>query len=193
MKKKRQLIITAILMLFVLTAAGCGNDKEDQLEEEVARLEQQVNDLQKENDLKKETNLQTQTEAQTEAQKQSETQMETKSDELTNTEAVTEGTKQEQTDFATLESEVNAQVEKAAAEVVDSEESKKVEQYFSIKREIEQLDQKLDMHDDYLESQYHQKSLTFEELKSQERALDTLENKLDEAEDQLEIRFGIDD
>ena len=68
-----------------------------------------------------------------------------------------------------------------------------MEQFFSLKQEANQIDNELERHEDELERQYRNGSLTRDEFRTNERELDHLEDLLDAAEDQIEYVFGIDD
>lgn len=76
--------------------------------------------------------------------------------------------------------------------VPDGEEERK-NQFFNIKEELNSLEDQLDMYDDYLDAQYRQGNISYDDYKKWERKLDELENKLDAAEDKLERMFGIED
>lgn len=65
--------------------------------------------------------------------------------------------------------------------------------YLSVKKEIDQLDDKMDLSDDQLEADYHAGTITVEQYQTQEREQNILEDQLEQAENALEARFGIDD
>ncbi|WP_088293008.1 hypothetical protein [Bacillus mycoides] len=65
--------------------------------------------------------------------------------------------------------------------------------YLAAKKEIDQLDDKIDLSDDQLEADYHAGTITVEQYQIQEREQDILEDQLEQAENALEARFGIDD
>ncbi|UYX50004.1 hypothetical protein M3Y14_15545 [Bacillus thuringiensis] len=65
--------------------------------------------------------------------------------------------------------------------------------YLVAKKEIDQLDDKIDLSDDQLEAGYHAGTITVEQYQIQEREQDILEDQLEHAENALEARFGIDD
>ena len=68
-----------------------------------------------------------------------------------------------------------------------------MEQFFSLKKEENEIDDALDLHEDELEYLYRNNFLTREEYKKSERELEKLEDRLDDAEDHLEYTFGIND
>lgn len=65
--------------------------------------------------------------------------------------------------------------------------------YLSVKKEIDQLDDKMDLSDDQLEADYHAGTIPVEQYQTQEREQNILEDQLEQAENALEARFGIDD
>ncbi|MBK5492267.1 hypothetical protein [Bacillus sp. TH13] len=65
--------------------------------------------------------------------------------------------------------------------------------YLAAKKEIDQLDEKIDLSDNQLEADYHAGTITVEQYQTQEREHDILEDQLEQAENALEARFGIDD
>ncbi|MBE7105112.1 hypothetical protein FT637_19330 [Bacillus cereus] len=65
--------------------------------------------------------------------------------------------------------------------------------YLAAKKEIDQLDEKIDLSDDQLEAGYHAGTITVEQYQIQEREQDILEDQLEQAENALEARFGIND
>lgn len=65
--------------------------------------------------------------------------------------------------------------------------------FFDLKSELDALENELDSHENYLEAQYRQDIITYEECRSQEKELEKLENDLENAEDCLEMKFRIDD
>lgn len=66
-------------------------------------------------------------------------------------------------------------------------------QYFNLKKELNSVEEQLDVYDDYLDSQYQQGTLSREDYKKWEQKLDEAEDKIDAAEDKLERTFGIKD
>lgn len=88
---------------------------------------------------------------------------------------------------------VDAYVEKAKAASPSGDASADMEQFFSLKQEEKQIDDKLDVHEDELEYLYRNNSLTRDEYTKMERELEQLEDKLDDVEDRLEFMYGIDD
>lgn len=64
-------------------------------------------------------------------------------------------------------------------------------QYLSFLREIEQLEDAIDLLENQVEADYRIGRITWEEYRNIDRILDSLDDQLDRAEDILEINFGI--
>lgn len=105
------------------------------------------------------------------------------------TQAAANDTKQIQ-DF---KNEVAAIVEKANNTKPVGAKEENLNTYLATKKEIDQLDDKIDLSDNQLEADYRTGTITIEQYKAQEREHDILEDQLEKAENALEARFGIDD
>ncbi|MBF7155901.1 hypothetical protein ABEX39_26720 [Bacillus albus] len=105
------------------------------------------------------------------------------------TQAAANDTKQIQ-DF---KNEVAAIVEKANNTKPVGAKEENLNTYLATKKEIDQLDDKIDLSDNQLEADYHAGTITIEQYKAQEKEYDILEDQLEQAENALEARFGIDD
>ncbi|MGM2820629.1 hypothetical protein [Bacillus cereus group sp. Bce001] len=105
------------------------------------------------------------------------------------TQAAANDTKQIQ-DF---KNEVAAIVEKANNTKPVGAKEENLNTYLATKKEIDQLDDKIDLSDNQLEADYRAGTITIEQYKAQEREHDILEDQLEQAENALEARFGIDD
>ncbi|EEM95497.1 hypothetical protein ACFVXR_05665 [Bacillus thuringiensis] len=101
----------------------------------------------------------------------------------------TNDTKQTQ-DF---KNEVTSIVEKANNTKPVGAKEENLNTYLAAKKEIDQLDEKIDLSDNQLEADYHAGTITVEQYQTQEREHDILEDQLEQAENALEARFGIDD
>ena len=101
----------------------------------------------------------------------------------------TNDTKQTQ-DF---KNEVTSIVEKANNTKPVGAKEENLNTYLAAKKEIDQLDDKIDLSDNQLEADYHAGTITVEQYQTQEREHDILEDQLEQAENALEARFGIDD
>ncbi len=105
------------------------------------------------------------------------------------TEPATNDTKQIQ-DF---KNEVSSIIEKANNTKPVGTKEDDLNTYLAAKKEIDQLDDKIDLSDNQLEADYRAGTITVEQYQTQEREQDILEDQLEHAENALEARFGIDD
>jgi len=101
----------------------------------------------------------------------------------------TNDTKQTQ-DF---KNEVTSIVEKANNTKPVGAKEENLNTYLAAKKEIDQLDEKIDLSDNQLEADYHAGTITVEQYQTQEREHDILEDQLEQAENALEARFGIEE
>ena len=101
----------------------------------------------------------------------------------------TNDTKQTQ-DF---KNEVTSIVEKANNTKPVGAKEENLNTYLAAKKEIDQLDDKIDLSDNQLEADYHAGTITVEQYQTQEKEHDILEDQLEQAENALEARFGIED
>lgn len=181
MKKRNLLIIAGLMSALLLT--GCQSNGENSetaaLKQQIAQLEQQVASLEQQN-----TPEPTDDTAKADAQ---ESAAPDTADASSGNAATTTRTMEE------LTAMVDSFAEKADAAAPSGTNSENLEQFFSLKQEEKQIDNELDIHENELEAEYRNGSLTHEEYKTLERELDKLEDKLDLAEDRLELTFGIDD
>ncbi|MES5893525.1 hypothetical protein [Bacillus cereus group sp. RP43] len=92
-----------------------------------------------------------------------------------------------------FKNEVTSIVEKANNTKPVGAKEDNLNTYLAAKKEIDQLDEKIDLSDDQLEADYHAGTITVEQYQIQEREQDILEDQLEQAENALEARFGIDD
>ncbi|MGG0301154.1 hypothetical protein ABEY59_11680 [Bacillus albus] len=105
------------------------------------------------------------------------------------TQAAANDTKQIQ-DF---KNEVTSIVEKANNTKPVGAKEENLNTYLAAKKEMDQLDDKIDLSDNQLEADYRAGTITIEQYKAQEKEHDILEDQLEQAENGLEARFGIDD
>lgn len=75
----------------------------------------------------------------------------------------------------------------------DVNNSGNLDQFFSLKRESDQIDHALENHENSLEDQYRAGTISREEYRTLDKDIELLEDTLDSALDRLEIAFGIDD
>ena len=171
MKKRTLLAIGAVTVLLL---TGCqsssSNAETEALKEQVAQLEQQIADLQTADSSDDTAAADTGT---------------------ADTAAADTGSSSTTYTLEELTTMVNDYVTKANAATPSG--SNDMEQFFSLKQEANQIDNELEIHENELERQYRDGTLTRDEFRTNERELDHLEDLLDAAEDQLEYVFGIDD
>ena len=93
--------------------------------------------------------------------------------------------------------ELSAMVDEFVAKVgsvtPDVNNSGNLDQFFSLKREGDQVKHTLENYENDLENQYRTGTITREDYRKLEREIEQLEEVLDSASDRLEITFGIDD
>ncbi len=92
-----------------------------------------------------------------------------------------------------LTKDVENAIAKADAAIPSGTSLEKRTTFFDIMSELEKAEQEIDIYEEYLESQYKQNLLSYEEYRSQKKELNKLENSLDAAEERLELTFRIDD
>ncbi|HFJ9439507.1 MULTISPECIES: hypothetical protein [Bacillus] len=92
-----------------------------------------------------------------------------------------------------FKNEVTSIVEKANNTKPVGSKEENLNTYLAAKKEIDQLDDKIDLSDNQLEADYHAGTITIEQYKAQEKEYDILEDQLEQAENGIEARFGIDD
>lgn len=92
-----------------------------------------------------------------------------------------------------FKNEVTSIVEKANNTKPVGTKEDNLNTYLAAKKEIDQLDDKIDLSDDQLEADFHAGTITVEQYQIQEREQDILEDQLEQTENALEVRFGIDD
>lgn len=169
----KNLKLLSLIALLALTIVGCtalvdeaSVDREKELENRITELEQEIISLEKENVSKNSAPT---------------------NDDAANIES---------SEHETLDS-LRKAVEDVIAKVNSATPSGTIEEnrtkFFDLKSELDALENELDSHEDYLEAQYRQNLISYEECRSQEKELEKLENNLENAEDRLEIAFRIDD
>ncbi|EJQ50777.1 Uncharacterized protein BWINRASL_02960 [Bacillus mycoides] len=92
-----------------------------------------------------------------------------------------------------FKNEVTSIIEKANNTKPVGAKEDNLNTYLATKKEIDQLDDKIDLFDDQLEADYRAGTITIEQYQMQEREQDILEDQLEQAENALEARFGIND
>lgn len=177
--KKRIVMFLSVSLIAVLLA-GCGTtSREQELEDQVAQLEQQVADLQGAAD-------------DTAASDTQDTTASGSAEESTTTDT-TADTTASANDFDTLSQKVADEVANADAAQPSGTAADDRALFFERKTALDALDRELDAYEDDLEAQYRNGTLDYTAFRQQDREVEKLEDDLDDAEDRLENRFGIDD
>lgn len=96
-------------------------------------------------------------------------------------------------DFSSYKKEIQNLTKKVNTAKTSSDPSINQKRFYSLKKELDAVDDKLDVLDDEFEHDYEAGNLSFKTYKSRERAIEKLEDQLDLAEDALENKFEIDD
>jgi len=175
MKKMK---ILGIMAVTALTLAGCQNtsDREAALEDQVAQLEQQVTSLEKENE-----------ELSGASEGLSDAAASTSSDNNS------DGKNLSDDNIDTLTKDVDEAVKKANNTSPSGSKDENQKNFFKVKGELQDVENRLERYEDKIEDDYHQGNLDYEKARDAEREIERLEDKLDDAEDRLENVFGYDD
>jgi len=181
--KSRTLLFIATISTLIFT--GCQNNdlsaenqslkqQISEMEQQIADLEQQVSDLEEQNNT---ANL-----------------FEENTTSVSNNSSATNMTPDSPT--YTME-ELSEMVDEFTVSVgsatPDINNSGNLDQFFSLKREADQIDQALENHENSLEDQYRAGTISREEYRKLDKEIEKLEELLDSAKDRLEITFDIDD
>lgn len=180
-KFKRFTLSLTILSIFMLTGCDADDNKDadyPKLESRVAQLEQDVATLKNTAANHSTSNLDTDS---TDDSGNSDTPSNTNSNE-----AVSDT-------IESLTSAVEEVTAKADSATPSGNTKENRTQFFNLKDELDLVERRLDAYDDYIEAQYKQSNLTYEDYRNQEQALEDIEDKLDASEDRLERTFGIND
>lgn len=185
--KSKTILFIATLSTLIFT--GCQNNdlsaENQSLKQQITELEQQVTEL--EQQLSENTGNDTTQNTGDMASSQANA-----SGETTNTGNITVTN----TTTYTLE-ELSAMVDEFVVSVgsatPDVNNSGNLDQFFSLKREADQIEHALENHENSLEDQYRAGTISREEYRVWDKEIELLEDTLDSACDRLEIAFGIDD
>ncbi|HIW84503.1 MAG TPA: hypothetical protein H9873_09285 [Candidatus Dorea gallistercoris] len=190
--KKLKLLGLSAIMAFSFTLVGCGinNDAETrELESKVQQLEQEITNLEKNNG-QSTTSEDPATSSSSAASATDNSGQQT--DQAAQSSGQTAALTSDDT-LETLEQAVNDVVAKAESAQPSGSAQENRDQFFSLKDELKSVENRLDLFDNTIESQYWQGTLSLDNYRSQERTLEVLEDQLDMAEDRLEYTFGMDD
>lgn len=167
-----------ILSIFMLTGCGDDNNKDadyPKLESRVAQLEQDVATL-------KNT-----------AADNSTSNLDAESPDNSDNPSNTNSNETVSDTIESLTSAVDEVTAKADSATPSGNTKENRTQFLNLKDELDLVDRRLDTYDDYIEAQYKQGNLSYEDYRKQEQALEDIEDKLDASEDRLERTFGIND
>lgn len=190
--KQRTLLIIATLSTLIFT--GCQNNdlsaENQTLKQQITEMEQQITELEQElAETKQQMNDTTDVTSNTNDMTSSQTNANEQTTSTGNTTANNPPT-------YTLE-ELSAIVDEFVVSVgsttPDVNNSGNLDQFFSLKREGDQIDHALENHENSLEDQYRAGTISREEYRALDKDIELLEDTLDSALDRLEIAFGIDD
>lgn len=181
--KSRTLLFIATISTLIFT--GCQNNdlsaENQSLKQQISEMEQQIADLEQQvSDLEEQNNTANLSEENTTS--------------VSNNSSATNMTPDSPT--YTME-ELSEMVDEFTVSVgsatPDINNSGNLDQFFSLKREADQIDQALENHENSLEDQYRAGTISREEYRKLDKEIEKLEELLDSAKDRLEITFDIDD
>ena len=181
--KSRTLLFIATISTLIFT--GCQNNdlsaENQSLKQQISEMEQQIADLEQQvSDLEEQNNTANLSEENTTS--------------VSNNSSATNMTPDSPT--YTME-ELSEMVDEFTVSVgsatPDINNSGNLDQFFSLKREADQIDQALENHENSLEDQSRSGTISREEYRKLDKEIEKLEELLDSAKDRLEITFDIDD
>ena len=181
--KSKTLLFIAILTTLIFT--GCQNNdlsaENQSLKQQITEMEQQITEL--EQQLSKVTDINTSQNINDSASSLSDNTMPN-----TNTDSITTAYTLEE--LASMVDEFTVSVGSATPDVTNSGN---LDQFFSLKREADQIDHALENYENSLEDQYRAGTISRDEYRTLDREIEKLDELLDSAFDRLEITYGIDD
>lgn len=181
--KSKTLLFIAILTTLIFT--GCQNNdlsaENQSLKQQITEMEQQITEL--EQQLSKITDINTSQNINDSASSLSDNTMPN-----TNTDSITTAYTLEE--LASMVDEFTVSVGSATPDVTNSGN---LDQFFSLKREADQIDHALENYENSLEDQYRAGTISRDEYRTLDREIEKLDELLDSAFDRLEITYGIDD
>lgn len=181
--KSKTLLFIAILTTLIFT--GCQNNdlsaENQSLKQQITEMEQQITEL--EQHLSKITDINTSQNINDSASSLSDNTMPN-----TNTDSITTAYTLEE--LASMVDEFTVSVGSATPDVTNSGN---LDQFFSLKREADQIDHALENYENSLEDQYRAGTISRDEYRTLDREIEKLDELLDSAFDRLEITYGIDD
>ena len=204
----RKKLIFTVGMLSLLLLTGCQNQNSvyetKQLKEQISKLEQEVKDLKKQSQQSEsnhpatedttekpaqDSTDQTDTDTQ-EGQSETQGQADTGAGQMNLQDS--QGDMQNDT-VDKLTELVEEFVARAEASKPEGTEHEQMNQFLDLKREGNDIEERLDLYEDRLEQKYRNEEISREEYRAEERKIEALEDRLDQAEDTLEAAYGIKD
>lgn len=183
MKTKSYLLIATLTSLLL---TGCQNNdlsaENQSLKQQITELQQQITELQHQNENTTQANKNEPAET-TNANSVSSNTTSTDSSEISASIYT----------FEELSGMVDEFVAKVGSVTPDVNNSGNLDQFFTLKREGDQIEHALENHENSLEEQYRAGTITREDYRKLDREIEKLEDLVDSACDRLEITFGIDD
>ena len=114
-------------------------------------------------------------------------------DNISNTENAVENANEKDYDFSSYENDIRNITKSVNNAKTSTNASENHEQFYALKKQVDEVSGKLDKLDDEFEHDYHMKKISFKTYKERERAIEKLEDELELAEEALENKYGIDD
>ena len=181
--KSRTLLFIATISTLIFT--GCQNNdlsaENQSLKQQISEMEQQITDLEQQvSDLEEQNNT----------ANLSEENNTSVSNNSSATNMTPDSPAYTMEELSEMVDEFTVSVGSATPDINNSGN---LDQFFSLKREADQIDQALENHENSLEDQYRAGTISREEYRKLDKEIEKLEELLDSAKDRLEITFDIDD
>lgn len=177
---------SVLLVTFMTVGCGSGNtNQEIALKEEIRQLKQEVTTL-KENVSNTTSNQSNVTNS------NQESEVNTKASDIpadTGQGVTNHGNPDT---IESLTKEVDRVIEQVSSAVPSGKSEEDRTDFFAYKDKLNEVEDRVDAYDDYIEAEYRQDRLSFEEYRKLERKQEKLEDRLDTVEDKLEQNFKMD-
>ena len=182
--KSKTLLFIAILTALIFT--GCQNNdlsaENQSLKQQISELQQKITELEQ-NQTALQNNVNEQSTENTAPMETVSANTLNHSNEITSSIYTLE-------ELSAMVDEFTVSVGSATPDVTNSGN---LDQFFSLKREADQIDHALENYENSLEDQYRSGTISREQYRSLDREIEKLDDLLDSAFDRLEITYGIDD
>lgn len=187
--KKFKLFMLSLIVVSAVALAGCDDDddrKERELNNKIDQLERELDSLKEKssgnNNSTAETSVQESSDAGNSGAENNDSTKET-----------SVKTNDSEDTIESLTAAVDEVTKKADSAVPSDSLDEKRSQFIELKDEINSVERRLDIYEDYIESMYKRGEISYDDYRSKDMAVEELEDKLDASEDKLEFSFGIDD